>query len=740
MGTDDAEIKEPIPYPYSFPVHNSMCTEMAKLVDRIAEVFPDIEAERPRCSSGIQSLCMLNNAIEGAKQHLQQCSESSKLYLAMTGDVIVKRCRRTRDLLEKSLGQIQNMVPVMLAVKISRIIDDLQTAVFKLDPSEEEAGKAVLELFQQGPSISDSVVYSEVKVLQFAASRLHITSSRAVLLEKRCIKKLLVKCSGKDPTKRKILNCLFYLLKKYGNLILEEQTEHPKAQHEEMFELMGSGNGSVCSRSIDTESLVGSEKYEGQANILSRATPPPEFKCPISTKVMYDPVTIASGQTFERMWIQKWFDEGNDTCPRTKVKLSHRSLTPNTSIKDLISKWCTRYGITIPDPTMPAFLSSDISSSSIASLGSFMNDLHLPLDMSNVSLGSMDSSYASDRSSSVPVLITDDSKSCQSYANISETDCEILSKMSELPWESQCKLVEDFKVRMQYNQQVRHSLSSQELSKPFMCFLKDAHGKHDETALRDGLQLFLASFSENRCGTPSLHEETVSLLSSLLDSERNEEALCICEVLSANPQYRSKIVGYGALVAVVKILDSESKEFQERAIKVLLNLSYNKEICSQIVSLECIPKLVPFINDSHIARYCIALLKNLCDTEEARVSVAETKGCIASIVELLESGSLEDQEHAVAVLLSLCSQNIHYCQLVMDEGVIPSLVDISINGNDKGKATALELLRQLKDAKSGEEQESSVSDLPVGGDVSNHSTENKSARKTSRFFKFLKKK
>ncbi|MCI19157.1 U-box domain-containing protein 5-like, partial [Trifolium medium] len=41
------------------------------------------------------------------------------------------------------------MVPVLLAVEVSRIIDDLECATFVLDYAEEEAGKVLRELLQQ---------------------------------------------------------------------------------------------------------------------------------------------------------------------------------------------------------------------------------------------------------------------------------------------------------------------------------------------------------------------------------------------------------------------------------------------------------------------------------------------------------------------------------------------------------------------------------------------------------------
>lgn len=62
-------------------MHSSMCLELKKFVDRIMRIFPDIEDARPGCSSGIQTLCLLHIALDRAKQLLQYCSESSKLYM-----------------------------------------------------------------------------------------------------------------------------------------------------------------------------------------------------------------------------------------------------------------------------------------------------------------------------------------------------------------------------------------------------------------------------------------------------------------------------------------------------------------------------------------------------------------------------------------------------------------------------------------------------------------------------------
>ncbi|KAL1553644.1 U-box domain-containing protein 11-like [Salvia divinorum] len=56
---------------------------------------------------------------------------------------------------------------------------------------------------------------------------------------------------------------------------------------------------------------------------------PDDLRCPISLSLMRDPVIVATGQTYERCYIQRWVDCGNTTCPKTRQKLQNLTLTPN---------------------------------------------------------------------------------------------------------------------------------------------------------------------------------------------------------------------------------------------------------------------------------------------------------------------------------------------------------------------------------------------------------------------------
>ncbi|CAH8381450.1 unnamed protein product [Eruca vesicaria subsp. sativa] len=83
-------------------------------------------------------------------------------------------------------------------------------------------------------------------------------------------------------------------------------------------------------------------KMQGDSETSSSSSVPQvpkEFKCMLSHAIMSEPVVIASGQTYEKRYIQQWL-MFKETCPKTKEVLSHRSWSPNHLIDELITQWC----------------------------------------------------------------------------------------------------------------------------------------------------------------------------------------------------------------------------------------------------------------------------------------------------------------------------------------------------------------------------------------------------------------
>lgn len=70
------------------------------------------------------------------------------------------------------------------------------------------------------------------------------------------------------------------------------------------------------------------------------ATVPSDFLCPLTRQIFNRPVTIETGQTFERHAIVHWFDRGFRACPATGQELESLSI-PDTNrvLRRLIDNW-----------------------------------------------------------------------------------------------------------------------------------------------------------------------------------------------------------------------------------------------------------------------------------------------------------------------------------------------------------------------------------------------------------------
>ncbi|KAL1215527.1 U-box domain-containing protein 5 [Cardamine amara subsp. amara] len=697
--------------PRSFKMHSSMCLVLKKLVDRIMRIIPDMEEARPG-SSGMQTLILLHRALEKAKLLLIYCSESSKLYMAVTGEAILSRGLRAKRSLEQSLTDIRSMVPTDLAIKISQMVQDLRSTVLTLEASEEDAGRVVRELMRQ--STSSSVSLDEIKDFHFAALKLQLSIPEAIVTERRSLKLLLAKLGEGEGNKKQILKYLICLLRKHESIILADHREDSFSQHQSI-------NDSLHANAAEAEC---SEEHNDD-------TLPEQFKCPISLTVMYDPVVISSGHTFERRWIQKWFDEGNVSCPKSKRRLVDFTMEPNVAMKNQISNWCAKHGLDVQDPATKqtdrdlsqtkAFQDIDYS----VSIASFGSSLYNIPDLSCLSISDLSSSYSIDSTSysrmskggyftRMQTIESASGASATTDSSHSEIEIDPLLELTNLPWDAQIKVIEDVRSRFEHNTRAFRSISPSKFLEPLVTYLKNALERNGTAGdiIKGGLDLLLAFLSGNRKAIEALKEDVFEMFSVFLESEVvAEEALSIFEILSNQTdslcKITSAIISSGALSSLLKIAESRAEHLQEQAMIILKNLSSSNEICLEMVSLNFVQKLTSFLEQNFFCKHSIVILRNLCNNEKGRVCITETPGSLVAIAYLLESNVPEEQEKAISILLQLCVQKIEYCYLVVTEivDIYSSLFLISNNGTEEAKVGASELLRALEEVESSRPEE-----------------------------------
>lgn len=106
--------------------------------------------------------------------------------------------------------------------------------------------------------------------------------------------------------------------------------------------------------------------YDNQPHGNGKHPPPKDFVCPITSNLFDDPVTLETGQTYERKAIEEWFNRGNLTCPITRQKLQSTQL-PKTNyvLKRLIGSWKEQNPSSIPSPSESLSIETEVTVKSI---------------------------------------------------------------------------------------------------------------------------------------------------------------------------------------------------------------------------------------------------------------------------------------------------------------------------------------------------------------------------------------
>ncbi|GFQ00319.1 U-box domain-containing protein 4 [Phtheirospermum japonicum] len=181
-----------------------------------------------------------------------------------------------------------------------------------------------------------------------------------------------------------------------------------------------------------------------------------------------------------------------------------------------------------------------------------------------------------------------------------------------------------------------------------------------------------------------------------------EHAVAALITLSASSVNKPIISMSGAIPLLVEILVHGSSQAKFDAVMALYNLSTHPDSLTHILRAGPIPPLVNLLKSckksSRITEKSTALIESLVVFEEGRIALTSDEGGILAVVEVLEGGSRQSREYAVGALLTMCqSDRAKYRELTLREGVIPGLLELTVQGTPKSQSKAQMLLRLLRD-------------------------------------------
>ncbi|ESQ41416.1 hypothetical protein EUTSA_v10014090mg [Eutrema salsugineum] len=253
----------------------------------------------------------------------------------------------------------------------------------------------------------------------------------------------------------------------------------------------------------------------------------------------------------------------------------------------------------------------------------------------------------------------------------------------------------------------RQKMAEREIIIPLLSMLQYQDCITTEVALSALLSL---AFGSERNKVRIVKSGAVPMLLEILQSETKmvivELAMAFLLILSSCNKNKVKIASTRLVQILVGLIGLETLTTQAKldGIATLHNLSTLHQIVPLVIACGAPYALLQVMNfcdkSSELAEKAASLLENIIS--ESPESICSISGAIGVLVEAIEEGSAQCKEHAVGILLGVCNLDRETNRgMILREGVMPGLLQVSVDGTRRAKEMARELLLLLRECCSG---------------------------------------
>ncbi|KAI4381479.1 hypothetical protein MLD38_007548 [Melastoma candidum] len=373
---------------------------------------------------------------------------------------------------------------------------------------------------------------------------------------------------------------------------------------------------------------------------------PEDFLCPISLELMRDPVIVATGQTYERSYIQKWIDSGNVTCPKTQQKLQNFILTPNYVLRSLISQWCTTHNV--EQPTV-------LVNGKIKNTDGSVRDISGDIATIEALVRKLSSQSIEECKGAVSEI--------RSLSKRSTDNRILIAEAGAIP--ALVKLLTSDDIVVQ------------------------------ENAVTSILNL---SIYENNKGLIMLAGAVPSIVQVLRSGsmQARENSAATLFSLSLGDENKIIIGASGAIPALVELLQVGTIRGKKDAATALFNLCIYQGNKGRAVRAGIIVALLKMLTESShsMVDEALTILSVLASCQDAKVAMVKAS-TIPVLIDLTRMGLSRNKENAAAILLSLCKRDSENLACISRLGAVIPLTELSRNGTERAKRKATSLLELL---------------------------------------------
>ncbi|EXB82615.1 U-box domain-containing protein 18 [Morus notabilis] len=377
-----------------------------------------------------------------------------------------------------------------------------------------------------------------------------------------------------------------------------------------------------------------------------------DFRCPISLEIMVDPVTIASGHTYDRSSIAKWFCAGNSICPKTSEKLKNLEMVTNLALRRLIQQYCFENGIPFVDSGhRNRHVKREVFAGSLAAENAMKMVANFLADKLSSETGQEKNmaAYEARLLSKTSVF----NRSCLVEAGVVPPLLKLLLSLDSSTQENAAASLLNFS---------KHSKSKATIvNNGGLKVLVDVLKKGLNLEARQhaaGVLFYLASVEENRMLIGE-NPETIPALMELIENGTDrgkKNALVAIFGLLASPGNHWRVLAAGTVPLLVNLLKTcETEELITDSLAILATLAEKSDGTTAILVHKALDLAVEILNSSTSRagkEYCVSLLLALCKNGKKDVValLVKSPSLMGSLYSLLSEGTSRASKKASALI------------------------------------------------------------------------------------------
>ncbi|XP_057954623.1 U-box domain-containing protein 17-like [Malania oleifera] len=583
-------------------------------------------------SSAIVCFKELHIFLYRSKILLDYCFLSSRLWLLLQNSLISSHFHD----LKQEVSTFFDICPLEafelcddVREQIELLKKQANSAKFFIDHSDETFRRRLFGFLDE---FGEGVVPDPMELRAFFVERLGIQDAKSCASEIEFLEELICNYGEDVEPSLPVLNGVVALLRYCKFLIFG----FDKAE-----EIMGLGNEKKLRKSVISQEIA--ETF---------VTIPKDFCCPISLELMRDPVIVSTGQTYDRISIVQWMEEGNYSCPKTGQALDNSRLVPNKALQSLISRWCIAHGIPFDPPEC-----ADACKETVP--------VALPTSV-----------VIEANRATVKLLVEQLSRGSQSVKACAAHELRLLAKTGK---ENRAYIAEAGAIPL------LHKL----LSSP-----NPVAQENSVTAI-----LNLSIYDNNK----SRIMEEIGCLKSIVQvlrfghtREAKENAAATLFSLSAVHDYKTKITNEeGTIDALAGLLKEGTLRGKKDAITALFNLSTHVDNCSRMIESGAVRALVEALETEGVVEEAAGALALLVRQPLGAEAVRNEEMAVPRLIETMRRGTPKGKENAVAALLELCrSGGSVTTEKVVRVSIFPGLLqNLMFTGTKRARRKALSLAK-----------------------------------------------